>query len=416
MLRYLFYLIVFIIVLFSIEAYAYFGIKSYYNKKKSKGRKIVKWIFFSLLTLSTLSIFILLVWGNSIVVNRRNFLIGVVFINFISKMFFIAFLMLDDLRRLLKLSYLFLFKIKPKSSTQNKSEGLTRSEFLTKMGVAVASVPALSLPFGMIYGPYNYTLHTKKIKFPNLPNSFNGLKIAQISDIHVGSFYDKAAVNKGIDLLLAQQPDVIFFTGDIVNDQAIEMDGYYDVFSRLKAPLGVFSILGNHDYGDYHRWESEEEKQKNFENIKAIHGKLGWRLLLDEHLYLQKNQDKIAVIGVENWGKGFHKIGDLAKAYAGCEAPFKILLSHDPSHWDEQVRKDYQDIDLTLSGHTHGAQIGIETHGFKWSPIQLRYKNWAGLYKEDNQYLYVNRGFGFLAYPGRLGIWPEVTLLELESV
>ena len=262
---------------------------------------------------------------------------------------------------------------------------------------------------------YNYKLHKKKIKFTNLPKSFNGLKIAQLSDIHVGSFYNKEAVNRGIDLLLAQKPDVIFFTGDIVNDLAIEMDDYYDVFSRLQAPLGVYSILGNHDYGDYHNWKTDKEKDENFKNVKAIHGKLGWRLLLDEHLYLEKGNDKIAVIGIENWGKGFHQEGDMAKAYAGCDAPFKILLSHDPSHWDEQVRKDFKDVDLTLAGHTHGAQIGIETHGFKWSPIQLRYDKWAGLYQEENQYLYVNRGFGFLAYPGRLGIWPEVTILELET-
>jgi len=415
MLRNLFSLFVFLTVLFAFEAYVFYGVKTYCQNKKSKGRKLVKWLYFALLILSLTSIFILLFWGNGMQMNIRNFFVAVVFINFTSKLFFVVFLLIDDIRRLFTFLYkLFFNKVKADTNTSTKNK-ISRSDFLTKMGIAVATVPALSLPFGMIYGPYNYTLHKKKIKFPNLPKSFHGLRIAQISDIHVGSFYNKKAVTKGIDLLLAQKPDVIFFTGDIVNDQAKEMDDYYDVFSKLKAPMGVFSILGNHDYGDYHSWESEAKKVENFENVKAIHAKLGWRLLLDEHLYLEKEDERIAVIGIENWGKGFHQEGDMAKAHAGCEAPFKILLSHDPSHWDEQIRKDYQDVDLTLSGHTHGAQMGIETHGFKWSPIQLRYKNWAGLYKEDNQYLYVNRGFGFLAYPGRLGIWPEVTILELES-
>jgi predicted MPP superfamily phosphohydrolase len=351
----------------------------------------------------------MMVWGNEMKMNILNFFIATVFINLLSKLLFIPFLLIDDLRRL---SIYIKRKISPPDTTVK--DGISRSDFLTKMGIAVATVPALSLPFGMIYGPYNYTLHRKKVKSPNLPKAFNGLKIAQLSDIHVGSFYDKEAVMRGVQLLMAQKPDVVFFTGDIVNDRAIEMDDYYDVFSKVTAPMGVYSVLGNHDYGDYHKWNSEEEKLENFENVKGIHKKLGWNLLLDEHIYLEKDNEKIGVIGIENWGKGFHQFGDMAKAHANCNAPYKILLSHDPTHWDEQVRKEYQDVDLTLAGHTHGAQMGIETHGFKWSPISLRYKKWAGLYKEDNQYLYINRGFGFLAYPGRIGIWPEVTLLELE--
>jgi len=403
-------LIIFIIVLVSFETYVFKAVNSFYKRKPTKGRKIVRLAYFILLTLSVTSILVMLFWGNNMKMNIRNFFIAAIFINLASKLFFSVFIILDDLRRLITYFKVKLFSPKPKTQ-----KGISRSDFLTKMGIAVATVPALSLPFGMVYGPYNYTLHRKKIKFTNLPKEFNGVKIAQISDIHVGSFYNKKAVMRGVQLLLDQKPDVVFFTGDIVNDRAIEMDDYYDVFSKISAPMGVYSVLGNHDYGDYHRWNSEEEKAENFENVKAIHKKLGWNLLLDEHIYLEKENEKIAVIGIENWGKGFHQEGDMAKAYKGCDAAFKILLSHDPSHWDEQVRKDYLDIDLTLSGHTHGAQLGIETHGFKWSPISLRYKNWAGLYKEDNQYLYVNRGFGFLAYPGRLGIWPEVTILELES-
>jgi len=366
-------------------------------------------IYFTLLSLSMISLFVLVIFGMDIKIKILNFFIAAIYINLLSKILAFPFFIADDLRRLfVKLKH----KISP---TQKKTKNnISRSDFLTKMGIAVAAVPALSLPFGMIYGPYNYTLHRKKVKSTNLPKAFHGLKIGQLSDIHVGSFYNKEAVQRGVDLLMAQKPDVVFFTGDIVNDLAIEMEDYYDVFSKVTAPMGVYSVLGNHDYGDYHNWKDDAEKQENFENVKSIHKKLGWNLLLDEHIYLEKDNEKIAVIGIENWGKGFHQIGDMAKAYANCNAPYKILLSHDPTHWDEQVRKDYLDIDLTLAGHTHGAQMGIETHGFKWSPISLRYKKWAGLYKEDNQYLYVNRGFGFLAYPGRIGIWPEVTLLELE--
>lgn len=401
-------IILFSLFIISLELYIYRALNKYYNKKKSKGRKFIKVLYFVLLALSTLSIIILMIWGRELKMNLGNFFIAAMFINMLSKLMFLPFILIDDIRRF---SIFVTHKLSPAKAKEE--HGISRSDFLTKMGIAVAAVPALSLPLGMIYGPYNYTLHRKKIKSDNLPKAFQGLKIAQLSDIHVGSFYNKEAVMKGIDLLLAQKPDVVFFTGDIVNDLASEMDDYYDVFSKVTAPMGVYSVLGNHDYGDYHNWTTEKEKTENFENVKAIHKKLGWNLLLDEHIYLEKDSEKIGVIGIENWGKGFHQIGDMAKAAAHCDAPYKILLSHDPTHWDEQVRKDYQDIDLTLAGHTHGAQMGIETHGFKWSPISLRYKKWAGLYKEDNQYLYINRGFGFLAYPGRIGIWPEVTILEL---
>jgi predicted MPP superfamily phosphohydrolase len=217
-------------------------------------------------------------------------------------------------------------------------------------------------------------------------------------------------------MIIDQKPDVVFFTGDIVNERAVEMEAYYEVFDKITAPMGVYSILGNHDYGDYYQWESDEAREKNFEAVKNIHQKLGWKLLLDEHIYLEQGDEKIAILGVENWGSGFHKIGDLAKAYNQCKSDFKILLSHDPTHWDEEVTKSYLDIDLTLSGHTHGAQMGIETHNFKWSPIQLRYSRWAGLYNKGEQYLYINRGFGFLGYPGRIGIWPEITVLQLNHL
>jgi predicted MPP superfamily phosphohydrolase len=271
----------------------------------------------------------------------------------------------------------------------------------------------------LLYGfsnKYRYEVRRKKLSFTNLPASFKGLKIIHISDIHSGSFTDKQAVSHGVDMILKEKPDLILFTGDLVNNLADEMEDYMDVFGRLNAPMGVFSTLGNHDYGDYVHWDSEEAKKANLERLKGVHKQLGWRLLMNEHVVLEKDNAQIALLGIENWSAKarFPKYGDLKKAYAGSEKyPFKILMSHDPSHWDAQVRPEFEDIDLMLSGHTHGMQFGVEIPGLKWSPVQYLYKEWAGLYEQGRQKLYVNRGYGFIGYPGRVGILPEITVLEL---
>jgi predicted MPP superfamily phosphohydrolase len=258
-----------------------------------------------------------------------------------------------------------------------------------------------------------------KLTLPNLPKKFHGIKIGQLSDIHSGSFYNSKAVKGGVEMLLSEKPDLIFFTGDLVNNTAEESTDYIPIFRHVKAPLGVYSVLGNHDYGDYMQWPSLKAKQKNFENIVDVHGQLGWQLLMNEHTYIEEGGEKLAIIGIENFGaKGrFPKYGKLDMAYAGTEeAPVKLLLSHDPSHWDYQVRPEYSDIDVMFAGHTHGMQFGVENKYLKWSPMQYVYKQWAGLYTEGSQHLYVNRGFGFIGYPGRLGILPEITILELLSV
>ena len=254
--------------------------------------------------------------------------------------------------------------------------------------------------------------------FSNLPAAFKGLKIVHISDIHSGSFTDKQAVMKGVEKIMKEKPDLILFTGDLVNNTADEMADYMDVFDKLNAPMGVYSTLGNHDYGDYVHWENPEAKKANLERLKVIHHKLGWRLLVNEHVILENGQenDKIALIGIENWSakSSFPKYGDMKKAYEGTsEYPFKILMSHDPSHWDAEVRTKYPDVDLMLAGHTHGMQFGVEVPGFKWSPVQYVYRQWAGLYEQAHQKLYVNRGYGFIGYPGRVGILPEITVIEL---
>jgi len=268
---------------------------------------------------------------------------------------------------------------------------------------------------GIFRGKYAYRVIEQTLYFDDLPKNFDGFKIAQISDIHSGSFNNTKAVQKGIDLVIKQKADLFVFTGDLVNNKAEEIKPWIPFFNNIKAPYGQFSILGNHDYGDYMAWKSPQEKQQNLENLKKYHQEIGFKLLLDEHVYLEKGNDKIVLAGVENWGIGFGERGDLNAALKGTiTQEFKVLLSHDPSHFDAQVKNYPSKINLTLSGHTHGMQFGIEMFGIKWSPVKLRYKHWAGLKEENNRYLYVNRGFGFIGFSGRVGIWPEVTLITLR--
>jgi predicted MPP superfamily phosphohydrolase len=309
-----------------------------------------------------------------------------------------------------------IFYSKTEGEGLTTGEGMTRSAFLSWAGMLAGG----GLYGSLIYGfgnKYNYHVKRLNLSYSNLPASFKGLKIVHISDIHSGSFNNKKAVMKGVEKILNEKPDLILFTGDLVNNVATEMDDYMDVFTALKAPLGVYSTLGNHDYGDYVHWESPEEKAANLQQLKQIHAALGWRLLMNEHISIEKNGEQIGLLGIENWSAKarFPKYGDMKKAYEGAgKYPFKILMSHDPSHWKAQVCTEYQQIDLTLSGHTHGMQFGVEIPGLKWSPVQYVYKEWAGLYEKDNQKLYVNRGFGFLGYPGRVGILPEITVIELS--
>jgi len=325
------------------------------------------------------------------------------------------FLLIDDIRRAIQWTAGKLFY----GNTEGESiasDGISRSVFLSWLGLAAGSTLFGSLLYGFS-NKYNYHIKRVQLAFDNLPNGFKGLRILHISDIHSGSFMDKKAVEHGVQMILKENADIILFTGDLINDKATEMKDYMDVFNKLKAPMGVYSTLGNHDYGDYVSWPNNGiTKEQNLENLKNIHGELGWRLLMNEHVILERGGDKIALIGIENWSAlaRFPKHGRMDLAYPGAENyPFKILMSHDPSHWDAEVRPKYSDIDLTLSGHTHGMQFGIEVPGFKWSPVQYVYKEWAGLYEDAKQKLYVNRGFGFIGYPGRVGILPEITVIEL---
>ncbi len=344
------------------------------------------------------------------------------FVHYFSKAFALPFLLIDDLRRLAiwltrklglkknKVEELEIIEVK---------EGISRSEFISKTGLVMAGLPFVTMNYGMISNNvYDYQVKRKKIVIPNLPKSFDGIKIGQISDVHSGSFFDKIAVQGGVDLLNAEKCDIVFFTGDLVNDQTAEMRDYTNIFDKVKAPMGVYSILGNHDYGDYKQWPSVQAKKKNLEDLYEVHKNLGWDLLLNENRIIEQSGDKIAIVGVENWGSNlrFPRKGDLVKAKENTEdAAVKLLLSHDPSHWRAQVLKDHKDIDMMFAGHTHGMQFGIEFGDFKWSPAQYVYPEWSGLYEYEKQKLYVNVGYGFLGYRGRIGILPEITVFELKS-
>lgn len=294
----------------------------------------------------------------------------------------------------------------------------SRRKFVSQIALGIAAIPMISLLYGMYRGKYNFRVLNYTLHFEDLPEAFDGYRITQLSDIHSGSFDNSKKIKYAIDLVNEQQSDCILFTGDLVNNKADEMLPWKGLFGELKAKDGVYSVLGNHDYGDYIEWKSAEEKSKNLENLKEIQREMGFKLLLNESTYLEKNGQRLALVGVENWGKGgFKKAGDLKRATQGLDQnDFKILMSHDPSHWEEVVLNDDMHVHLTLSGHTHGMQFGIEIPGWiKWSPVSWRYKYWAGIYKEKNQYINVNRGFGYLAYPGRVGIWPEITVIELRK-
>lgn len=294
----------------------------------------------------------------------------------------------------------------------------SRRKFLSTVALGIAAIPFASLLYGMFKGKYDFRVLKYTLYFDDLPDAFDGYRISQLSDIHSGSFDDKEKIEYGVNLLKEQEADLVLFTGDLVNNEAKEMEGWKELFSSVKAPDGVYSVLGNHDYGDYKNWESEEAKRANFEKLKATHAEMGWDLMTNEHRYIEKGGQRLYLVGVENWGAGgFTKKGDLDKAGKGLKASdFKILLSHDPSHWEEKVKNDEKNYQLTLSGHTHGMQFGIEIPGwFKWSPAQYRYKEWAGIYEHAGRIINVNRGFGFLAYPGRVGIWPEISLIELKK-
>ncbi len=331
---------------------------------------------------------------------------------FVTILIFILVLFLEDMYRVVAAAFRLVRRPRGQRTEKLLPE---RRRFMSQLALVMAGIPFASFLYGVTKGKYDFTVHRQVVYFDDLPEAFDGFTITQISDVHSGSFDNAEAVQRGIDLVKAQKSDMFVFTGDLVNDLAPEIVPYIDLFKQIKAPYGQFSILGNHDYGMYHQWPSEAAHEQNMVRLKQHHAELDYRLLLDEHVTIEKGGEKLTLVGVENWGKGFIQKGDLDKALTGVdEKAFKILLSHDPSHWEEIVKHHPTHIHLTLSGHTHGMQVGVETPLVRWSPVQYIYKHWAGLAEENNRQLYVNRGFGFIGFSGRVGIWPEVTVLELR--
>ena len=411
-----FMVFVLIAILILLDLYIFSAIRSLSAAVLPRTKSIIFYSYW-FVTLITICMILFMAFGDPKLISRetRSYLLAIIIGLTVSKIAAATFFLIDDIRRLVQwLVAKFMFT--NTETAQINDDKISRSVFLSWVGVAAGSTLFGSLMYGFS-NKYNYTIKRVKLSYANLPKAFKGFRIIHISDIHAGSFTNKNAVQHGVDMILAEKADMAIFSGDIVNDRATEMDDYMDVFGKIKAPFGVFSTLGNHDYGDYVQWPFQGvSKEQNLENLKKVHADLGWKLMMNEHRVLQKDGDEIALIGVENWGAKarFPKFGDLRKATEGTDKyPFKILISHDPSHWDAQVRPLFPDIDLTLSGHTHGMQYGIDIPGFKWSPVQYVYEQWKGLYKKGKQKLYVNTGYGFIGYPGRVGILPEITVIEL---
>jgi len=408
--------ILYLIILFSflLDIYAYQGVKTWVKNWKSLRRqKIAKLSYLMFFTGTSLLFLAAITFAPPYLSRFQEWALSLFLTFLITKLFFIIVLLLGDIVRFFW--GIIRGLIKPRAK---KDEPFfpSRRRFIAEAGILLAAVPFTSFFYAMLKGKYDYRLHEVTLYFEDLPISFDGFTITQLSDFHSGSFDDMSAVTRGIEIAKAQKSDLFVFTGDLVNNMAWEVEPYISLFSQLKAPYGQFSILGNHDYGDYARWDDPEQKAANFEKIKQYHQTLGYRLMLNENTVIRKGADQLSLIGVENWGRGFIQAGDIDKALAGVDKnAFKILLSHDPTHWEEKIRYHPTTIHLTLSGHTHGAQFGVESDKLRWSLVQSRYLDWAGLANEKDRYLYVNRGFGFLAFSGRLGIWPEITKITLRK-
>lgn len=398
---------IFILVLFLIDLYAFQVFKTAF--RESSVARYSYWLI-------SVLIWALIVYAFATVDREKglngtfSYLMALMILSLVPKLLMASIMLLEDLFRLITGG------VQSIAASGGNDFLPDRRKFVSQAALLLAAIPFIGIIHGVIRGRYNFRVIRKTLEFDNLPQEFDGLTITQISDIHSGSFDDTAKIQYAIDLVNEQQSDLLLFTGDLVNNKAEEMEPWVDMFSQLNAPMGMYSILGNHDYGDYINWESRQAKMANMQKLYAVHEQIGFKLLLNENVSLQKNGSSIDLVGVENWGVGFAQHGDLQKATTSLEKDsFKILMSHDPSHFDAEVKSFEKKIDLTLSGHTHGMQFGIEIPGWlKWSPVSMRYPKWAGLYEDLGRKLYVNRGFGFLAFPGRVGIWPEITVLTLR--
>ena len=409
-------IILIIAILLLIDLYVLHGIRGAFKKWKLPHSGDFTF-FYWLISVFLIAGLLISIYTNLGLGLRAAFLLAFSLIS-IGKISFLPFLLLDDLRRMLILRRDRLNRKAAAISIPPKEHAIPRSEFLMKAGLLAGAVPLAAIKINMSKGLYDYHVRYQTLYLPHLPKAFDGIKLGQISDIHSGSFFNKKAVLGGVEMLLKEKPDLIFFTGDLVNGLASEMLNYQDIFSKVKAPLGVYSSLGNHDYGDYEKWPSYAAKYKNHNDLIATHKNMGWDLLLNEHRRLKVNGEEIGILGVENWSKlsSFPKYACMDQAVKNTDdLPVKLLLSHDPSHWRGEVLPQYPQIDAMFSGHTHGMQFGVRTDSFQWSPIEYVYEEWAGLYQESHQQLYVNVGYGFIGFAGRVGILPEITIFTLKA-
>ena len=395
-------LIIFFFILVFIEFYFYLGVKKILNRKS---RLIYIFTFFLLYLFFVIYSFTFEISSSSRVF---SYYLSIIFLFLIAKTISLPIILIEDLFRLFNF-------IKSKITTKSKVN-LKRRALISKLSIIFSS---LTLPVGfdgIFFGKYRYRIINHEINFKNLPKKFDGYKLVQLSDFHCGSLENKHMVDKAIKMINDENADLILFTGDFVNNRYEEVKPWVKSFSKLKAKDDMISVLGNHDYGDYQRWSSKFEKEENFKNLLEIQKKIGFKVLMNENKYIIRGDEKIAIVGVENWGARFNQLGDIEKSIQNIsEKDFKIVLSHDPTHWEKILKDHPKKFDLTLSGHTHGMQFGIEIPGIiKWSPVQWVYKYWAGLYTHNGKYLNVNRGFGVLAFPGRVGIWPEITTITLK--
>ena len=399
-------LIILFVIIVLLEVYAFQAIKTITKSKVIR----YSWLFVSIAVYANFAYVALTYDRTQGQTPQFQMAMGILLTFLIPKLVVLIFMFGEDI-------YRWILKLISAVTSGNTMPLAGRRKFISQISLGLAAIPFVSFIYGIVQGKYNYKVIKYQLFFDDLPEAFDGFTITQISDIHSGSFTNKEKIQYGVDLINEQKSDIMLFTGDIVNNKADEMDNWIAIFDKLEAKEGKYSILGNHDYGDYMDWDNPQDKIDNFQKVKDIHKNIGFDLLLDEHRYIEKDGQKIALLGVENWGKGFNKAGDLQRAAAGIQKEdFKILMSHDPSHWEYKVKQDPFNYQLTLSGHTHGLQMGIEIPGwFKWSPSKYAYKQWAGLYKEAGRVINVNRGFGYHAFPGRVGIWPEITVIELKK-
>lgn len=407
----------FSVIILAIDFYSYRGVKKLTDHYSRKTRRIIQLLFWIIpfILIVGLLLFSILSIQPAHFLSYFHFISGTFILFYVPKLVFIIFNLLDDIYLLIRHAFNGRKK-KKEPEVASQGQPISRAQFLNRIGIVIAGVPFLSIAYGIKWGRFNYTVRKHELSFANLPAAFDGLRVVQFSDFHIGSFlHDDDKVGEAVEIINRQNADLLLFTGDFVNNVSSEMDGFLTLLQPLTAKMGKYSILGNHDYGDYVPWISAEEKRKNLERLEKIQEDLGFKMLLNDSQRIALNGDAIELIGVENWGlPPFPQYGDLGKALANVNPDsFKILMSHDPSHWDAQVLSK-TDIDLTLSGHTHGAQFGIEIPGWRWSPASIRYKRWGGMYTEGKQLLNVNTGIGFIGFPGRVGMPPEITVIELR--